>query len=237
MGRISAAIFDLFGTLVPPYRHHEVLAEMAGVLRVDPARFMTVFAEETSEARETGQATLEETLRDVCRRLGEAAADARIAEAVDIRRRFTRASLAPRDDALQALTELKGDGFAIAVISDCCQAVSELWESAALAAYVDAAILSFRVGVRKPDRRIYRLACTALSVEPSRCVYVGDGGHHELAGAARAGMDAVLLRIESEMDLDPYRPEARSWDGPWVGSLRQLVQAVKRGDRPTRHWS
>jgi len=233
----SAVIFDLFGTLVPPYRHHDVLAEMAVALRVDPHRFIPVFSVETREARETGKATLEENLRDICHRLGHVADSARIEEAAAMRRRFTHASLAPRGDALQVLSDLKAAGFSIGLISDCCEAVSELWESTSLAPYIDAAILSFRVGVRKPQRRIYDLGCVALSVEPSRCIYVGDGGSHELTGAVRAGIDAVLLRVESEIDLDPYRPDALTWKGPAIESLSALVHVLRDGRRPTRRWS
>ena len=93
------------------------------------------------------------------------------------------------------------------------------------------------MGVRKPQRRIYDLGCVALSVEPSRCIYVGDGGSHELTGAVRAGIDAVLLRVESEIDLDPYRPDARTWKGPAIESLSALVHVLRDGRRPTRRWS
>ena len=231
----SSVIFDLFGTLVPTYRHHDVLAEMALALGVDSTAFTPVFATELRDERETGKTTLEETLRIACRRLGHTASGAQIEGAVGIRRRFTRASMVPRGDALQALSELKGMGISIGLISDCCEVVSELWESTALAQYIDAPILSVRVGVRKPERRIYDLACAALSVEPARCLYVGDGGSHELTGAVRAGMDAVLLMVESESGLDVYRPDARTWKGPTIRFLSELVENLRDNRRLTRH--
>ena len=125
----SAVIFDLFGTLVPTYRHRDVLAAMALALRVDPQRFSAVFSGETRDARETGKATLEENLRDACHRLSHVADSAQIEGAAAIRRRFTHASLEPRSDALQVLSDLKAVGLSIGLISDCCEVVSELWQS------------------------------------------------------------------------------------------------------------
>jgi putative hydrolase of the HAD superfamily len=78
------------------------------------------------------------------------------------------------------------------------------------------------------------LACEALSVEPFRCLYVGDGGSHELTGAVQVGMDAVLLSVEAEGDLDPYRPDAPTWTGPVIGSLSELVEALSQDGRLTR---
>jgi putative hydrolase of the HAD superfamily len=228
----SAVIFDLFGTLVPPYRHHHVLTEMAAVLGVDSGRFISAFVLETREERETGKVTLAENLRNICDSLGHAATRAQIADAVNVRRRFTQAALVPRCDALQILADLKAMGLRVGLITDCCEAVADLWDATSLAPHIDAAILSVRVGVRKPEQRIYDLVCEALSVEPPACLYVGDGGSHELTGAARAGMDAVLLRIESEVDLDPYRPDAEAWTGTVIGSLSELVDLVSAGGHP-----
>ena len=70
VGHYSAVIFDLFGTLVPAYRHPVVLAEMAAALRLDTAVFSPAFAEETRDARETGKVTLTENLRAICAALG-----------------------------------------------------------------------------------------------------------------------------------------------------------------------
>jgi hypothetical protein len=63
----SALIFDLFGTLVPTYRHREVRGQVAVALRVDRERSTAVFAGAARDARE-GKATLQENLRDACQR-------------------------------------------------------------------------------------------------------------------------------------------------------------------------
>lgn len=225
VARYSAIIFDLFGTLVPTYRHRQVLGEMAAELRLEPERFIRAFAEETRDARETGQVRLAANLRAICRSLGATAGEAAVARAVTIRRDFTLRSLSPRPGAIETLTRLRDRGLALALISDCCEIVSDVWESLPIASHFDASILSCRVGLRKPDRRIYELACESLGVTPSACLYVGDGGSHELSGARRAGLDAALLAVPEESGHDVYRPDAIEWQGRVIHSLADLRSA------------
>lgn len=223
----SAVIFDLFGTLVPAYAHHEVLSQMAAVLHLDPLPFVSAFAVETRHARETGRYTsLGANLVEICRSLSHSVTDHQIDAAVRIRRDSIIAALRPRDDALATLSTLRGRRLSIGLISDCCDVVPELWGGSELAPYVDAAIFSCDVGVRKPDPRIYRIACGALGMHPGACLYVGDGGSSELSGASRLGMDAVLLLIKREKEVDPYRPDAETWNGPSIRSLPELLEIV-----------
>lgn len=61
-------------------------------------------------------------------------------------------------------------------------------------------IESAKVGMRKPDPRIYRLACDALGVTPERSVFLDDIGQN-LKGARALGMttikvDATLSAID-----------------------------------------
>jgi len=58
----------------------------------------------------------------------------------------------------------------------------------------DAVIESSKVGIRKPDPRIYRMMCEALSVEPPACVYLDDLGVN-LKPASAIGM--TTIKVES----------------------------------------
>ena len=49
------------------------------------------------------------------------------------------------------------------------------------------------VGVRKPDPRIFRLACEELGAKPAETVMVGDNLEADIGGALSAGMQAVFL--------------------------------------------
>ncbi|MCQ6562968.1 HAD family hydrolase [Paenibacillus mendelii] len=88
----------------------------------------------------------------------------------------------------ELLDDLKKRSMKLALISNCTEEEVKYWEDSGLAAYFDTTIFSYEVGVAKPDKRIYELACSRLDVLPSECVFVGDGGSNELEGAENAGL-------------------------------------------------
>lgn len=58
-----------------------------------------------------------------------------------------------------------------------------------LGGHVDALVESCKVGLRKPDPRIYELICERLGAVPSRVVYLDDiGVRHD-----RAGLRALVV--------------------------------------------
>ncbi len=70
-------------------------------------------------------------------------------------------------------------------------------------------IESSKAGVRKPDPRIYAMACEALGIEPAECVYLDDLGIN-CKPAAALGMHAIkvtsgeqaLADLEAALGLD-----------------------------------
>lgn len=58
-------------------------------------------------------------------------------------------------------------------------------------------IESSKVGVRKPDPRIYRMMCQALNVAPQACVYLDDLGVN-CKPAAALGMTAIKVSTEDQ---------------------------------------
>lgn len=61
----------------------------------------------------------------------------------------------------------------------------------------DVSVISAQVGVRKPSREIYRIACARLGVAPDECLLVDDL-EHNLVGAARLGITGILHRTAEE---------------------------------------
>lgn len=61
----------------------------------------------------------------------------------------------------------------------------------------DVTVISAQVGVRKPSREIYRIACERVGVDPTDCVLVDDLDHN-LVGAARLGIRGILHRTADE---------------------------------------
>ena len=68
---------------------------------------------------------------------------------------------------------------------------------AAILARFDHVVESSKVGVRKPDPRIYHMACDALSVSPDTCVYLDDLGVN-CKPAAAMGMTAIKVTGEDQ---------------------------------------
>jgi putative hydrolase of the HAD superfamily len=66
--------------------------------------------------------------------------------------------------------------------------------AAAIMPLFDAVIESSKVGVRKPDPRIYQMMCELLEVEPVKCVYLDDLGVN-CKPAAQLGM--IAIKVES----------------------------------------
>ncbi len=68
----------------------------------------------------------------------------------------------------------------------------------------DAVIESSKVGLRKPDPRIYQMMCELLEVEPAACVYLDDLGIN-CKPAAQLGMTAIKVTGEAQALADLAR--------------------------------
>jgi putative hydrolase of the HAD superfamily len=69
--------------------------------------------------------------------------------------------------------------------------------SAGIMALFDVIVESSKSGVRKPDPRIYRMACDQIGVEPENCVYLDDLGIN-CKPAAALGMKAIKVVSEAQ---------------------------------------
>jgi putative hydrolase of the HAD superfamily len=138
---------------------------------------------------------------------------------------FVRHCLVPRAGAIETLTRLRNDGCRTGLITVCSEDVETVWPESAFAGLFDAEVFSSRLGISKPDPRIYLHCCELLGVEPEEAVFVGDGANDELAGALRVGMRAILIHRPG---TDPPWPEVQEWDGPRVTSIPQVLEVLER---------
>ena len=227
--KYDAVIFDLFGTLVDIFSLEEYrvfLKYLCAVLGVSPAAFMGRW-DEKADDRALGRVSVAEQLRALCRELGVDVTPAQLERAVEMRVDFVRGALVPRDDAAATLAALRERGFKVGVISDCSEEVVAAWPEMSLAPLVDEAVLSAAVGMKKPDPRVYELACERLGVEPAACLFVGDGGSRELSGATAVGMEAVLIRTPGDAGDEAFRRDAEEWDGARVAALQEVLELVE----------
>jgi putative hydrolase of the HAD superfamily len=105
----------------------------------------------------------------------------------------------------------------------CAPDTPAMWRASPLGGLVDVEVFSCEVGLRKPDPGIYLAATGRLGVDPTGCLYVGDGAYRELTGAAAVGMRAVLIRDPADAEVEALRPEAEEWSGESVEHLREVI--------------
>ena len=211
-----AVVFDLWDTLVDfdPVAGRAFQDQVAARLGRDPDEFAALWVEGRS-VRESG------TLRDYL--LGIGAPEELVDEVVEMRCDSTRSLLVPRPGAVETLAELRERGYGVGLITVCSEDVPHLWPETPFANLFDATVFSCSVGLRKPDPRIYQLACEELEVELQKAMFVGDGANDELAGAQRVGMRAVLIHRPGE---EPPWPEAREWQGPRITAIPQVLSLL-----------
>ncbi len=239
--KYDAIIFDLYGTLVDnfegaAYRH--IVHLQADIFGIDRPAFWNAWTCEAVRARRTaGQyASFEDNLQDVCRRLGLAYDASRLPIANEVRMQCTRENLLPRDGVIETLQLLRATGHKIGLISDCSWETPAAFAVTAMAPWIDACVFSCVEKLKKPDERLYRLACERLGVLPDRCLYVADGNRNELAGARAVGMDAALICAPHEESIVLQRPEAAAWTGPRVGSIPEVLRLLAETPLPHSAW-
>ena len=188
-------LFDLFGTLVPPYRadeHHAALRRIADVLGAGREELQHGW-HDTWDRRATGHfASITDNLRALVPSASERALDR-------ARRRYlelTAVTLRPKPGAFELLDWLAEEGVPTALVTNCAPDVPDVWPGTAWAARFDVAVFSCRIGVKKPAPEIYRAALDQLGVAATGAVFVGDGSDRELQGAAAVGLTPVLVRNE-----------------------------------------
>jgi putative hydrolase of the HAD superfamily len=208
---LRAVIFDLWNTLAewPVDEWTATRPHVAKRLGLSQAEFEDRWFGDLATMRETGP------MAEALRILGASPEVA--ADIASMRRAVTAQGLVPVPGSIETIAELRRRGFLIGLITVCTDDVPALWPETPFHGLFDAEVFSCSVGLKKPDPRIYLLACEQLGVEPQEAMFVGDGANDELAGAERVGLTAVLLEREGE---------DQEWAGLRVRSLPELLHGL-----------
>jgi putative hydrolase of the HAD superfamily len=224
--KYEAVIFDLFGTLVRNFstpEYQEVLEQMAASVSLPPGEFVRLWYAVSRERNTGGLESIKACIRHIGVILGKEPGDEQIKLAVKARLDYVRSMLAPRPQAEEVLVELKSKGYKVGLLSDCSVEIPMVFNETPLAPLFDATIFSCAVGVKKPDPKIYAIACAQLGVAPEKCLYIGDGGSRELTGASAAGMHAVMIAAYGKAELPQANSEAHEWQGQRISSLDEVL--------------
>jgi putative hydrolase of the HAD superfamily len=224
--RPRAILFDLFHTLVdvnaaPGLSSSEILG-------IDPRVWNKKIIEESAHHALGAVLDPYESVRIIVHSIDPSIPEERIRRAVEARPvRFRRALLEIRPDILAGVRELRGLGLKLALLSNAGLDEVEAWPESPLSPLFDAALFSCHEHLMKPDPAFYLLAARRLEVPPERCLFVGDGGSREHAGAREAGMGTMLilgLLRESLPEIAAQRPQDTDWQ---VETMAELVEMVR----------
>ena len=188
---IRAVIFDMYETLITHYRcplyFSAQMAADAGIPAVD---FQLLWYATEAE-RTTGRLTLEDALTGILRAQG--------CYSPELVQTLVRRRTATKEECFRHLHEgimpllnaLKERGMLVGLISNCFSEEAAVIRRSVLYPYFDAPLLSWEEGLQKPDEAIFRRCMERLGAEAEECLYVGDGGSHELETARSLGMTAL----------------------------------------------
>ncbi len=97
------------------------------------------------------------------------------------------------DDVAPALTDLKGRGLVLGLISNVEQDMADIFNRLGLTSWLEIIVTSQDAGSNKPHREIFQEALRRAGVQPSEAIYVGDQYQVDIIGANGAGMKGILL--------------------------------------------
>lgn len=107
--------------------------------------------------------------------------------------RFAAALANVPQENVQVLRTLKASSKSIGLISNADASEVAAWDRSPIARWFDSVVFSCWAGCVKPEPQIYRIGMAELGVTPEQCVFVGDGGSNELAGAKDLGITTVMV--------------------------------------------
>jgi len=187
-GRLRVLLVDFGGVLTTSV--HDALRAFSTDISGDPELVLRLLASDAESAKllvesETGRLDDEDFERGFAARLAahgvHVPADGLLAR--------MRTGGSADDEMIDALARMRAGGVPVAIVTN--QLGRDCYDGFDLESMADIVVVSSEVGVRKPSRRIYAIACERLGVAPETCVMVDDL-QHNLDGAARLGIEGVL---------------------------------------------
>jgi putative hydrolase of the HAD superfamily len=188
-----AVIFDLGGVVLDSPLH--AIAAYERELGI-PAGFVNRVVVATGpsgawsrlERGELSRRAFEQAFEAECRSAGHTLSAATMMERI--------ALCGPRPRMLEAIAKIRDSGRQVA-------ALTNNWaheggggsETDLLRDHFDVFVESSKLGLRKPDPRIYAVACEALGVEPREAVFLDDIGRN-LKAARELGMTTIKVETE-----------------------------------------
>lgn len=130
--------------------------------------------------------------------------------------------------ASKSILELKKMGLRVSLLTD---GEEELQmpkiKSSGLKDLFDDVFISDSLGIRKPDHRLYELACEKMGVNCDETAYVGDNPLKDMVGAAKAGLIPIWVHIYDNwpQEADMEKPKLSVKD---VSEVPELIRKYNK---------
>jgi putative hydrolase of the HAD superfamily len=203
---VDAVLLDLYDTLVRT--HWGQLSErITAELDIDKADLFRAY-ELTRAARGVGTyGSVRGDMTAIVEAVGVDPDAELIERLLALEREFSETGVELWEDSLPVVRELRARGAKTALISNCSHSTRPIVDRLEIAGEFDAILLSFEVGMHKPDPAIYREALRRLGdVSPDRAVFVDDQPAY-CDGAAVLGIETFLIDRSGDgtPDLNGHR--------------------------------
>jgi len=193
-----AVFLDALGTLVelePPWVHLAAeMGEEPEALVSAVRKEMAYYKEHSHEGRDPDSVA---ALRARCADILSWELD----REVPVAKMMASIRFQPFPDAAPALADLRSRGLRLVCVSNWDVSLTEVLERCGLADHLDGVVTSAGSGSRKPDPVIFSQALEIAGCSAAEALHVGDTPEEDVAGAAAAGIRALLLDREGGGDI------------------------------------
>jgi len=143
--------------------------------------------------------------------------------------RYRHALRAIPEENVDTLKQLRQAGYRLALISNADVTEAGAWSESPLMGLFDVEVFSCFVGHVKPEPEIYELCLRELGLPARSCMFVGDGGSNELAGARAVGLKTVLMSGVAEELWPDAMPARRKQADQEIQSIPEILALLEIG--------
>jgi putative hydrolase of the HAD superfamily len=209
---VDAVLLDLYDTIART-RWGQLSERISAELGVEKADLFRAY-DSTRAARGVGAyGNAEGDMTAIAEAAGVDPEPGLIRRLLDMERAFSETGVELYEDSVPVVRELRARGVKTALISNCSHSTRPIVDRLGINEEFDQILLSFEVGIHKPDPGIYREALRRLGdVAPERAVFVDDQPPY-CDGAAVLGIETFLIDRSGDgtPDLNGHRVIRDLW--------------------------
>jgi len=153
--------------------------------------FVTVLESTYRKASSAKMKDVYELWKTLLENLGIPERSTLVQELTELRKQYVPTRLRLYDNVVLVLSTLKKK-YKLALVSNCFVGLYDILRALNLIHFFECIVLSYEVGVRKPDKRMYVEALQRLKLRPEECVFVSDA-ISDLEGARNLGLKTMLI--------------------------------------------